>query len=137
MPIRTDATAVAGICEVDASIDLTPFIETASALVDDPVATGSPSYTDAKLELIERWLAAHFYRIRDMAVQQEYAKGVGQMFQFKVDLNLHVTMYGQQAMLLDTDGNLAKLNKRAKDGISKGTVLWLGTGNECGDDISK
>lgn len=48
--------------------DLTGFIETASALVDQLVicaATYGVAHSDATLELIERWLAAHLYTLPD------------------------------------------------------------------------
>lgn len=135
MAIRTTDTAVQGIVEQDTSIPLTPFIETASLMVDD-VAVASPAYTAARLELIERWLAAHFYKIRDQMVQNEQAKGVGQTFQYTLGLNLHVTTYGQQAMMLDPDGNLAALSKRMEKGIAKPGANWLGTGDSDGDDIT-
>jgi len=126
---RTSAASVQGIIETEASISLTPFIEAANQLVTD-VCTSS-SYTDEKLELIERWLAAHFYAVRDMRPAEEAAGSVRQRFQYRVDLNLAVTVYGQQAMLLDTAGNLAALNKRITEGRTQtfGQVSWLGTEN--------
>lgn len=135
MAVRTTEAAVSAIIEVDATIGLTPFIEVASAIVDD-VCTDS-GYSSTKLELIERWLAAHFYAIRDMRTAQEVAGSVSQSFQFKLGLNLANTMYGQQAMLVDTAGNLAALSKRMEKGKKQSVgVTWLGTGNTYGDDIS-
>jgi hypothetical protein len=133
MAVRTTDEAVAGIIEVDDTIALTPFIETASFLVDKVVATakdgdGNDYYIASDLELIERWLAAHFYAVRD---PREQFVGVGrlmQRFQSQVDLNLNNTPYGQQAMLLDVKGGLAQLNAGiAKGGRKKAAVHWLGT----------
>ena len=132
MPRTTDA-AVQGIIEHDATISLTPFIEVANALVTELCLTSG--YDATRLELIERWLSAHFYAVRDPRVGFETVKGVGQSFTRKIDYGLRVTHYGQQALLLDTAGNLASLNKRTKDG-AKGTagVSWLGKGTSDGDD---
>ncbi len=126
---RTDATAVGGIIEVDATIDVTPFIEAANALVTD--VCGDSGYSDDRLELIERWLSAHFYAVRDIRPASETAGAVSQSFQFSVGRYLEVTMYGQQAMLLDVEGGLADLNARMKKGVRFPpiTVGWAGTEN--------
>lgn len=123
---RTDSTKVATIVEVDTSIDLTAFIETANELVTEVcVPLG---YTATRLELIERWLAAHFYRMRDPALAGEGAAGLSQNFQYSVGLNLSQTREGQQAMLLDTKGGLASLNKSTEDPATKPvrSIGWLG-----------
>lgn len=118
---RTTEAAVQAIIEVDASISLTPFIEVANNMVTR-VCTDS-DYDDDTLELIERWLAAHFYAIRDMRSANEKAGSVGQAFQYRVDLNLANTMYGQQAMMIDTEGSLREVS----DGKPRrATMTWLG-----------
>jgi len=135
MALRTNDAAVRLILDDDPLISTVPFIEVANSLVDAVCLTSS--YTAARLELIERWLAAHFYRIRDMAVDTEKAGPVSQQFQFKVGLNLNVTMYGQQALVVDFKGNLAAVSKRAELGrTSKVTVTHLGTVDSDGNDIS-
>jgi len=125
---RTTDALVSGIIAVNATIPLTPFIDVANDMVTDVCLDSG--YTDAKLALIETWLAAHFYAIRDLRVDMEKAGSVSQKFQFEVDLNLAVTIYGQQAMVIDTDGNLAKVNKQATTGnatLKKVGVVWAGT----------
>ena len=124
--VRTNDAAVRLILDDDTTIVTTPFIEVANDLVTD-LCTDS-DYTDAKLELIERWLSAHFYAIRDLRVDTDKADVVSQKFQYKVDLYLAQTQYGQQAMLVDTAGNLAALNKRMSTGADPAAgVTWLGT----------
>lgn len=128
---RTDAASVGLIIEVDDSISLTPFIDTANELVTE-LCTGSkgpdPAYTDTRLELIERWLAAHFYAIRDMRRASEQADVVQESFQYRVDLGLDATMYGQQAKRLDTNGGLANMDEAIDKGKKiKPSVSWLGT----------
>lgn len=126
MAFRTTAIAVGKIIEVDASIDLDPFIETANALVTELCVPSG--YNAARLELIERWLSAHFYAVRESRAASEGAGAVSVSYQNAVDLDLKCTMYGQQAMLLDTAGGLAGLNLQSKGGaVPHASVTWLGT----------
>jgi len=122
---RTTASAVAGITVVDAGDDVTPFIETANAMVTQHCT--SSGYTAATLELIERWLAGHFYRVYNAGLTGEGAGSVRATYRSRVDLALNVTHEGQQAMLLDYAGNLAQLNKAIVDGEASVFALqWLG-----------
>lgn len=122
---RTTELAVSKIISIegtDVNV-LTPFIETATNLVDRVcVPLG---YDAVTLELIERWLAAHFYAIRAPRAAREKIGQAEKESQHKVDLHLDVTTYGQQVMLLDTEGGLAKLSKGI--GGTKASVRWLGT----------
>lgn len=137
MAFRTTPAAVRLIIETDddAIPDLDPFIEIANALVTECCADVE-TYDATRLELIERWLSAHFYAIRDPRAASERAGKVGQSNQYKVDLVLFVTTYGQQALALDTAGGLAALNKKTKDGTARTPgFAWLGTDyNEDEDD---
>ncbi len=127
MAIRTTTVAVAKIIEVDTTIDLDPFIEVASMLVDQ-VEVEEPTYLAPLLELIERWLAAHFYAIRDNRIDTEKAGPVSQKNQFRVGLNFNVTIYGQQALTIDFKGVLATLQRNATDGGRTSVGLfWAGT----------
>ena len=117
MAYRTTAVLVGGIIEVDSTISVTPFIEAANALVTECCASVS-TYTAARLELIERWLSAHEYTIRDMRASNEKAGDVSERKQSKVDLGFDTSHYGQMAMRLDTSGGLAKLNESTKRGGS-------------------
>lgn len=136
MAVRTTSAAVEEIIDVVAIIDLTPFIETASALVDTCCAVDG-DYDATRLELIERWLSAHCYTIREMIAESEKASVAFEKKQSKVDLGFDTSHYGQMAMRLDYKGGLAALNNRAKKGhkISYSAV-WLGTANpdEVDDD---
>jgi len=125
---RTTDEAVRGIIEFDEDIDADPFILAASSMVDDHCTDSD--YSDAKLEIIERWLAAHFVAILVKQVTGERAAVVSQNFALPVSLKLDGTTYGQQAMLLDSDGNLAAHNERLKKGEGKVPDIdldWLGT----------
>lgn len=127
--MRTTPTAVGKIIELDPTItDITPFIDIASELVTEICVPAG--YTDSRLEMIERWLAAHFYAIRDPRYASEKAGSVGASYQHEVGLNLAVTTYGQQAMILDTKGGLANLNKSTELGRAR-KVSITHLGNNC------
>ena len=130
MPIRTTQTEVEAIIEVDTSSipDLTPFIAVASMLVDAVVDTVENAYTNTEATIIETWLSAHFYAIRDNRVDTEKAGPVSQKNQFRVGLNLNVTIYGQNAMIADYKGGLGILNKNIQEGKrTKVELFWAGT----------
>lgn len=121
MAIRTTDEAVAGIIEVDSSILLDPFIETAANLVDR-VAAADSTVSSATLELIERYLSAHFYTLRDPRPTSERAGPVGASYQSRVDLGLKTSHYGQMAITLDPTGVLKALS----EGTRRAGVTWLG-----------
>lgn len=131
---RTTRTQVAEIIELDESIipndaAMLPFITVANELVTE-FCTGTlgptTAYTSERLELIERWLAAHLYTNRDPRVTDEKAGSVGAGYQSKVDLGFNTSHYGQTAMRLDTNGGLAKLNDDMLKGKPRVTASWLG-----------
>lgn len=126
---RTTDIAVAGIIEVDNEISLTPFIDAANLLVTN-VCTNS-GYTEATLEMIERYLSAHFYLLRDPQIRSsQIMGGTGEAYeQISTDLGLSVTKYGQQAKVLDYKGNLAVLDVALKKKLAprKQSLHWLGT----------
>jgi len=129
MAVRTTSVAVGLIIEVDSTIALTSFIEAANALVTE-CCGDVDDYDATRLELIERWLSAHFYTVRDMRAEREKAGDVSEQKQSSVDLGFDTSHYGQMAMRLDTNGGLARLNEKVKKGKS-GSVgtTWLGTAN--------
>lgn len=122
---RTTSTLVAGVIEVDVTIDLEPFITTANELVTE-ICVGQ-GHSDTRLELIERWLSAHFYTIRDPRRTSEKAGPVSEDYQSNVGFNLANSHYGQQAIFLDTSGRLAAFNHRALVGKRVASVTWVGT----------
>ena len=119
---RTTQPAVAAIIELDATINVAPFIEAAAALVEE-IAVDS-GHDETRLELIERWLSAHFYTNRDPRPTSEKAGPVAVSYQSAVDLNLNTSHYGQTAMILDTSGLLRAMSGNKKRVVS---VTWLGT----------
>lgn len=136
MSARTTAAAVRKIIEVDgviitADTDLDPFIEAANSIVTNACVV-SLLYTsptdDVNLELIERWLAAHVYAVRDPRTHTEKAGSVAAGYESKVDLYLANTRYGQMAMMVDTRGGLAALNRMPQFASKlKVGIIALGT----------
>lgn len=135
---RTTSTAVKSILAasgVPADIVLDPWIETANAIVSAKCTASG--YSDATLELIERWLSAHFYVLDDPRIVDEgIASGPHQQREFfKVDIGLDNTKYGQTAKRLDFEGNLAAFEntlKTVKTSLAPGGspsagTKWLGT----------
>lgn len=129
MAVRTTSAAVAAIIETDPEIEnVAPFLETANALINR-LLVPLGVYSELELELIERWMAAHFYAIRDPRIASEGLRGLTTSFQHQVGLNLQVTTYGQQACILDTTGTLGKYNADTTNGKPRRAVVvgYLGT----------
>jgi hypothetical protein len=126
---RTTSELVAGVIEADVNISLTPFIDSASMIVERACAV--LDYTDAELELIERWLAAHFYAARDPQLASESIKGASSTYQGQTAMYFESTVYGQRAMQLDVLGGLIAIQNQLKNGKKKYVGIdWLGTENE-------
>lgn len=126
--MRVTEDQVQEIAEVDASISLIPYITVANALVTE-LCTDS-GYTDERLALIEMWLSAHFYLLRDQVAASEKAGSVSINYQYQIGLLFNQTKYGQTAMLLDTAGNLALLQKQIEKGSGAFSITWLGTSHD-------
>ncbi len=126
---RTTEQQVALIIDLDDAIDLTPFIDTATTLLDAAIEKAEADYTTAHEELIERWLTAHFYTMIDPRTTMEGVKGITEKYEGRTDLGLNHSRYGQQAMLLDYAGGLADINREITSGklAIKPQITWLGT----------
>lgn len=131
---RTTPDAVRGVLsgnyDCKENTNLAPFIDTASNLVDFvstcAISKGT-SLTSTTLEIIERWLAGHFYAMSDLMYSQKSTGGASATFQGQTGMGLSSTLYGQQAMIVDTSGCLAERNKEMLDGSKKKVqMVWLG-----------
>jgi len=133
MAVRTTAIAVGLIIKVKSTISITPFIEVASAIVTKHCTDAA--FTEAELELVERWLSAHFYRMRELQVASNRAGLVSQSFNSVLYTGFDNSTYGQMAMRIDWSGALSALNEQAKNGgsITVG-IEWLGTPVDDEDD---
>lgn len=87
------------------------FINSAHAVVEANLAG---ALDETLLTQIELWMAAHFLAMKD---QRKSAVKVGDLsvtYQGQTGMGLKATLYGQQAMSMDTTGKLASLDtKRA------------------------
>jgi hypothetical protein len=130
MTVRTTDTLISEILDFDSGSNLTAFISTANAFVTQ-CCTGSSvetDYEDDVLTLIETWLAAHLYTIKEQLIDTEKAGSVSEKFQYKIDLGFASSRYGQTAMQLDWQGGLSALNEQMKKGKGRRPgVTWLGT----------
>lgn len=133
MPIRTDDGQVQAILsDYNSTVDLSPFIEDASLMVDDNCLESD--YTNAKLERIETWLAAHLYETahgRVVTEQVSTSGGAGRRvtMESKIGLGLDLTRYGQMVKRLDNEGNLAAMDNAmntVKKGLLAPSVIYLG-----------
>jgi len=113
--------------------NLSMSIFSAHALVWNAiVAKGcGANYSAGQLALIEAWLAAHFHQVQTGIITSESAGGASQSFSIVQEAYLMNTLFGQQAMLLDTNGCLATLMAEideAKQGKKrkKVSLTWLG-----------
>ncbi len=130
MAVRTTSEHVQEILvgHYDGKTDLARFIATASSLVDWLVRKDTAHDLDAAaLELIECYLAAHFYTHSDKIAQSKSTSGAGGTFQGQTAMVLMSTDYGQTACILDTTLRLAEHSKAAEKGVSGRVAMeWLG-----------
>ena len=99
---------------------------TAAVQIVDAVCTNN---TDEVNKEVQRWLSAHFIQInnQNQSVASEKADVVGRNFQYKVDLFLKQTRYGQMAVTLDTSGDLARYQQQMEEGnIPQASMAWIG-----------
>jgi hypothetical protein len=82
---------------------------TVDALAECAVGRGK-ALSDARLEMVERLLAAHNYKMSDQALASKNTDGASATFQGQTGMNLEATKYGQRAMLQDVSGCLRTLN---------------------------
>ncbi len=113
---------------------MSPFIDAASIVVDsvyDCDQAKDGVLTAAQLVILETWIAAHFYSVMDQKVQQTKTGDTSETFQGVTDMYMSGTQYGQTAIMLDSSGCLARMNKEAKNGgRNKIGFTWLGTGQD-------
>lgn len=120
---RTTSSQVQGVlaANYDGSTSLTPFIDSASAVVDR-VATCATAkgitLSSTELELIERWLAAHLYTKFDAVYASKSTADASGSF---VRGPIEPEPYKDAAIAMDYSGCLkAILNRQVA------SVQWLG-----------
>jgi hypothetical protein len=128
--IRTNSAAVQALLDAgknyDGTTSLIPFMETASAIVDDVAlcAIARNKTLDAdRLELIERWLAAHCYKLADQGYASNSTADASASYQGQTGMYLEGTKYGQMAVRLDKSGCLQAIAGNERKAASG---FWLG-----------
>lgn len=112
------------IVETDSSIDLTSFITTAHALTNHVVSQDVSGVLSTELVTeIEKYLAAHFYSLRDPVYRAKKTGGASATFQGEDGKRFESTHFGQNAIALDVSGTLAAMN----EGAAAISMIWLGT----------
>lgn len=92
---------------IDTELNTQPFITAASLQVDRHLSTSGLSA--AELKEIERWWAAHLVAIRDPRFLQVRSEGDSINYERgKSGQGLNATSYGQQVLVLDSTGILAR-----------------------------
>lgn len=90
-------------------------------------------YDEETLELIERYLAAHFYCVTARRPVEQYVGQARNRYEDNVGLGLDATWYGQQAKLFDSLGGLtAAMSEKVNVGF-----FWLGDGTPYDRDYTK
>lgn len=128
---RTDSDSVIGVLgddygpKVDGTLpSMTPFIASATVIVDRVVTCAARkgiTLTDAELELIERWLAAHFYSCSDKNITSKSTEGASASYAGQTEKGFDSTLYGQTAMRIDPSNCLFTVDKTWMAG-----AIWLG-----------
>lgn len=109
---------------LDTDIDTTPFINMAAVIVDEDLASSGLSET--RLTEIERCLAAHFACSLDPRLTSEKIGDANNAYQTAKGQGLHMTAYGEQALMLDSTGTLANLEglKAKLETLSSRVPSW-------------
>ena len=130
---RTDSIAVIALLDFVPAKSIDSHIEIANVMVTDccaaaTTATGADYYTAARLELIERWLAAHYCCVSFPRGKMEGTKNASQTKRGQTGKGLEATLYGQQAMSIDIAGGLKVANDGKYRQLTAG-LSWLGYEN--------
>lgn len=104
--------------------DLNQYIEPAHSMVNRLVVKQAEKgirMTDPDLELLERWLACHFYQQMDPGYNSRSNAGASGSFQGAKGEGLESTRFGRGAISLDYTNCLRNVDKQQKAGST-----WLG-----------
>jgi hypothetical protein len=139
MAVRTNDQAVKDILTMGGDYDetrapsLMPAIEAAAVMVETLEACAADkdiTVSENTLEILERWLAAHFYKVSDRQLSSSSTLSSSGSFDGQTAMGLDFTSYGQQAKLLDPTGCLVdqelatQVDPNIGPRIARG--IWLG-----------
>ena len=92
---------------LDTALSTTPFINTATVVVDENLV--DKGLSTALLKEIELYLAAHYTTIREQQLTSEELGEAKNTYQGKTEMGLDSSFYGQTAKQLDTSGTLSNI----------------------------
>ncbi len=98
---------------------ITAFITSAHLFVNNTVAAADSPPDTATLKEIERWVAAHFCCLRD-PIALRMVQGDSEQWSFPASVTtawsrgLGLTVYGQQAILMDTTNTLSDITTQRR-----------------------
>lgn len=123
-PYRTTTEAVVSVLAPGKEYDLrlnpslAPFMDAAQALTNRVASLAlqrlAGGYQSSELEVIERYLAAHFYLTSDKAYANKSDGGASASFMQQTGKRLDQTPHGQTALNLDYLGVLNGINSNAR-----------------------
>ena len=134
MAIRTTETAVKTILGTQYDSlrvpEVYPYMEAAGVMIDRMIECATErgiTHSTAELEIIERWLSAHFYGQMDQMFSSKSTEGASASFQGQWAKYLDNTRYGQMAMKLDKSGCLELIGAdTGETGRRVAGASWLG-----------
>lgn len=127
MSQRTTTTLVENLLggNWDQTTSVQAYIDTATVMIDRVEACADQKGLDltaAELELLERWLAAHFYAVNDaLYMSRSTDKASGSFQRGPAETGLAETSYGKQVLAMDYSMCLKNLNAQQRAGMA-----WLG-----------
>lgn len=105
------------------SPDLQAFIDTASLIVsrvNTCATTKGVTLSTEELEMIERYLAAHYFSHADQLYQSKSTNGASGSFQGQTGKGIESSQYGMTALQLDPSGCLNAITKGARASVTWG-----------------
>ncbi len=103
---RVTSSEVKGL--INTNFDVDPFIATANLLIEESLV--GQGLSDVRLKTIELWLSAHFVAVAEErgALTGSDKGNSAETYKIIVGTGLNMTRFGQQAISLDTSGQLAE-----------------------------
>lgn len=120
MAIRTSEPAVRQIIKTGLTApEINVFIADASLWVDEELSVVTPALSDARLEVIERWLTAALIRTRDLGLANTTLEDVSEKYQ----VDSEVTDYLLRAASMDPTGAVRRHFLAAKPTMAPVNVI--------------
>ena len=123
MAIRVDEIGLRSILKCGEVVDLYVFMQSANVIVDDLLSTSSLS--TGVLGLIEMYIAAHLYTVTEErgSLAAETVGDATERYHNTYKAGFGSTRFGQQAVVLDSTGILARESAKAEKSAIKSAVF--------------